>query len=262
MLDRNREQIELVIEELADLDQQITTGDIDAETADSLRGRYVEELDRLRNEYTQDEQVLDDAPETAARLTSRLSQMQGRAIAGTAIVVVSVAITTVFAIVSLSEAGVAGAEGVVGDVLTGDNPIDISTISDEEMEAVVAQNPEVVGMRLALARRYFNAGDFSRALDHYMIILSQEQHPEALANVGWMTYMSGRPDIALGYIEAALQRQPGSLAALWLLANVQHALGNYAEAAEALTIVLDAEEGVPDNVRVAATALLVEMESG
>ncbi len=130
------------------------------------------------------------------------------------------------------------------------------------MEAVVAQNPEVVGMRLALARRYFNAGDFSRALDHYMIILSQEQHPEALANVGWMTYMSGRPDIALGYIEAALQRQPGSLAALWLLANIQHALGNYAEAAEALAVVLDAEEGVPDNVRVAATALLVEMESG
>jgi tetratricopeptide (TPR) repeat protein len=182
-------------------------------------------------------------------------------VVGTAIVAVAIAVIAVFAVNSLTGASTDGAEGIAGDVITGEGAIELSGISNEEMEAVVADNPNVVGMRLALARRYFEGGDFDKALDHYMVVLDAEQHPEALANVGWMTYLSGRPDIALGYVEAALDRQPGMLTALWFLGNIQSALGDFDAATKALVVIVAAED-IPDEVRESARALLLQMEEG
>jgi tetratricopeptide (TPR) repeat protein len=257
MADRNQEQIELVTEELQDLDHQVAAGDLDASTAGELRSKYIGELGQLMSERS-DSVSLPSAGETRSEATQRAGRVSGRALAGTAIVAVAIAVIGVFAVNSLTRPSTAGAEGVVGDVITGEAARDFSSISDEEMEAVVAENPGVVGMRLALARRYFEAGDFDRALDHYMVILEAEKHPEALANVGWMTYISGRPDVALGYIEAALERQPGSITATWFLGNIQFTLGNYEEAARALTTIVEAD-GVPDDVRQSARSLLVQM---
>jgi tetratricopeptide (TPR) repeat protein len=174
-------------------------------------------------------------------------------------VAIAVVVIGVFAVNSLSGPSTGGAEGIASEVITGDDPIDLSDISNEEMEAVVADNPEVVGMRLALARRYFQEGDFDSALDHYMVILDVEQHPEALANVGWMTYLSGRPDVALGYVEAALERQPNMPTALWFLGNIQSALGNYDAAVGALTLIVDSDD-IPDDIKESAKALLAEMD--
>lgn len=262
MSDRNQDQIMLVTDELNDLDIQVAAGDIDDATANSLRQKYVEELDRLMSERTEHKSIVDTETLTPTPPEDRTTHRKwGRAFAGTAIVVAAVGTIAVFGFNSLSGAGAAGAEGIVGDVVAGDGLIDLSAISNEEMEAVVAENPEVVGMRLALARRYFDAGEFGPALDHYMTILGQEQHPEALANVGWMTYISGRPDVAIGYIEAALQRRPGSLTATWFLGNIQYTLGNYPAATDALIIILNAE-GVPDDVKEAARLLLADMGAG
>jgi tetratricopeptide (TPR) repeat protein len=255
MVDRNQEQIELVTEELEDLDRQVEVGDLDAATADVLRAKYVVELDSLIAERT-DSQSL---PSEGA--TQSAGGGRGRAVVGTAIVAIAVAVIAVFAVNSLTGTSTDGAEGIAGDVITGEGAIDLSNISNEEMEAVVADNPNVVGMRLALARRYFEGGDFDKALDHYMVVLDAEQHPEALANVGWMTYLSGRPDIALGYVEAALDRQPGMLTALWFLGNIQSALGNVDSATEALVVIVAADD-IPDEVRESARALLLEMEEG
>jgi tetratricopeptide (TPR) repeat protein len=199
--------------------------------------------------------------ETRSEATQRGGAGRGRAIVGTAIVAIAIAVIAVFAVNSLTGTSADGAEGIPGDVITGEGAIDLSTISNEEMEAVVADNPNVVGMRLALARRYFEGGDFDNALDHYMVVLDAEQHPEALANVGWMTYLSGRPDIALGYVEAALDRQPGMLTALWFLGNIQSALGDFDAAAEALVVIVAADD-IPDDVRESARALLLQMGEG
>jgi tetratricopeptide (TPR) repeat protein len=276
--DRNQEQIELVTEELDDVDRQVAAGDLDEATAETLRTKYVAELDQLIQERGQ-EPLADVARGLAvppgsqgtqgvpARLSplkgGRLKdgRLSGRALVGTAIVVVAITVIGVFAVNSLTGPSTAGTEGVVSDVITGDGPIDLSEISNEELESVVAQNPNVVGMRLALARRYFEDGDFDSALDHYMVILEEEQHPEALANVGWMTYISGRPDIALGYVEAALERQPGSITAIWFLGNIQFTLGDRDAAIEALTTIIDAE-GVPVDVKQSARALLLELDAG
>lgn len=260
MADRNQEQIELITEELEDLDRQVEAGDLDEVTADGLRTKYVAELESLIADRS-DPSSLPLAGEMRSEATQRGGRVTGRALVGTAIVAIAVAVIGVFAVNSLTGPSTAGAEGIASDVITGDGPIDLSGISNEEMEAVVAENPTVVGMRLALARRYFQDGTFDKALDHYMVVLETEQHPEALANVGWMTYLSGRPDVALGYVEAALDRQPGMLTALWFLGNIQSALGDFDAAAQALIVIVEAED-IPDDIRESARALLLEMEKG
>jgi tetratricopeptide (TPR) repeat protein len=265
--DRNQEQIELVNEDLEDLDRQVAAGDLDDATAEGLRTKYVAELDRLMDERERDPvpdygsgaTVLPDSETRPSPV--KAGRVSGRALAGTAIVAVAIAVIGVFAVNSLTGPSTAGTEGVASDVIVGDGPIDLSNVSNEEMESVVAENPGVVGMRLALARRYFEAGEFDRALDHYMVILEAEQHPEALANVGWMTYISGRPDVALGYVEASLQRQPGSLTAIWFLGNIQFTLGNEVAAIEALTTIIRADD-IPENVKESARSLLLQMEEG
>lgn len=254
MAERTDEQIELITEELDDLARQVDDGELDAATADRLRAKYVSELDALMLERSL-EPAIDEA-----KAADRVSRVSGRALVGTAIVAVSVAVIAVFAVNSLTGPSTAGVEGVASDVVTGDAGIDLSQVSDAEMEAVVAQNPDVVGMRLALARRYFEAGDFDKALNHYMVTLDIEKHPEALANVGWMTYLSGRPDVALEYVEASLQRQPSSLTATWFLGNIEFSLGNFEAASEALSKIISADS-VPDDVREAAETLLSQMEN-
>lgn len=275
MASRNQEQIDLVEDELDDLDRQVEAGDLDTATAEGLRTKYLAELDRLLDKVG-DESVLDRTRDTADAnaVDEQLpgegdslpsggwqGRLTGRTLAGTAIVAVAIAVIGVFAVNSLTGPSTVGAEGIASDVITGENGTDLASISNEEMEVVVAENPNVVGMRLALARRYFQEGDFENALDHYMVILDADQHPEALANVGWMTYLSGRPDVALGYVEAALDRQPNMLTALWFLGNIQSALGNYDAAVAALTVIVESDE-IPADIKASAEALLVEMEKG
>lgn len=255
MADRNREQIELITEELEDLDRQVATGDLDAATAGELRARYVSELDAMM-----DERVKSQEPRTRSS-DSKGGRVSGRALVGTAVVAIAITVIAVFAVNSLTGPSTSGVEGVANDVVTGQREVDLADISNEEMEAVVAANPDVVAMRLALARRYFEVGDFTNALDHYMVVLEQEQHPEALANVGWMTYMSGRTDLALGYVEAALQRQPDYLTATWFLGNIHFTLGNYEAATVALVKIVDTD-GIPDEVKESARSLLEQMEDG
>lgn len=275
MASRNQEQIELVEDELEDLDRQVEAGDLDTVTAEGLRTKYLAELDRLMDKLG-DESDLYRArePADATAIGEQLpredndvpsgrwqGRLTGRSLAGVTLVAVAIAVIGVFAVNSLSGPSTVGAEGIASDVITGGDGTDLASISNEEMERVVAENPNVVGMRLALARRYFQEGDFENALDHYMVILDADQHPEALANVGWMTYLSGRPDVALGYVEAALDRQPNMLTALWFLGNIQSALGNYDAAVAALTVIVESDE-IPADIKASAEALIVEMEKG
>lgn len=249
-----REKIELLREELADLGQQVDDGDLDQVTADRLAGRYRAELERLEAEGVDD--ASDEVDQDAAGARRRVS---GRVLLGIAIVGVAVVAITAFAVSTLDRGDTAGAEGVVGDVLGAGGDVDLSTITNEQMEEVVAQNPDVIGMRLALARRYFEEGEFDKALDHYFEVLDREQNPEALANIGWMTYLSDRPDVALGYLEAALQRQPDYLPAQWFISNVYVTLGRSDEAVPYLVGLID-DDSVPDDIKDNATTLLHQIE--
>ena len=259
MSDRRREQIDLLREELADIDRQLSDGDLDADTASKIRDRYETELADLEASDEADSIVTaadGDVP-VAEPGRKRLDQ---RALVGIGLVAIVLVVIGVFAVRSLNTPTVVGADGIVGDVVRGGSEVDLSTISNEEMEVVVAENPNIVPMRLALARRYFEAGEFDKALDHYFEVLDRERNPEALANVGWMTYLSQRPDIAANYVEAALEIQPDFLAAQWFLGNIYVTLGRLGEA-EALLLVVVASTDVPDDVRQSARELLERIDA-
>ena len=267
-LRRIDEEIELVRDEIADIERQVAAGDIDAATATSLRERSTTRLAGLERQRSSKAAAHDGAagktqdsgaPESPMPDPSARSRVSGRAIVGAAIVGIAITAIAVFAVTSLDDGASAGAEGVVGDVVAGQGGVDLSEITNEQMEEVVAQNPDVIGMRLALARRYFEEGTFDRALDHYFEILDREQHPEALANVGWMTYLSQRPDVAVGYLEAALVRQPDYLPAQWFISNVYVTLGREDEAVPFLVGIIGSAD-VPAEIRESATTLLEQIE--
>jgi cytochrome c-type biogenesis protein CcmH len=114
---------------------------------------------------------------------------------------------------------------------------DLSKVSDAELEAVVAANPDVIGMRLALAHRYFDRQHYRKALEHYKAVLDREPDPDALSHVGWVTYVTlRRADLAAKLLERSLERRPGDPEALWFLGNVQlHGLKDARAAAATLT---------------------------
>jgi len=116
-------------------------------------------------------------------------------------------------------------------------------------------------MRLALAGRYFNEGDFSAALEHYLIVLEEEQNPEALANLGWMTYLSGDVDTGLALVERSLGVTIELPQAHWYLANIRYwGLSDAAGAVGPLETLL-AFESIPDEVRDEASQLLGDVKA-
>jgi tetratricopeptide (TPR) repeat protein len=121
-----------------------------------------------------------------------------------------------------------------GEAVTGGR--DLSTVTNSEMEAVVQANPDVVGMRLALARRYVEGGDLPSAMRHFTEALKREpENPEALAYVGLAYLLAEQPDKAQHYITEARRLDPTLLEALWFDANLRlHWLDDPNGALEAL----------------------------
>ncbi len=258
MSDRTREQIDLLYQELEDVDAQVVDGDLDEETADEIRSRYKAELAALEASAAASAAAVDDDADEGPEKASGIRRLNGRALAGIALVTVAMTVIGVFAVQSINNQRITGADGIVGDVVRGEDQINLDDISNEEMEQIVAANPDIVPMRLALARRYFEDGDFDMALEHYFEVLDREQSAEALANVGWMTFLSNRPDIAVTYVETALDREPGYIAAEWYLGNIYIALGRNGEATVLLTKIV-ASDQVPQDVKDTAISLLEQI---
>ncbi len=107
---------------------------------------------------------------------------------------------------------------------------DLSTVSNETMEAVIAANlgnPQINGMRLALAERYFEAGDYRSAFPHYLAvaesgIATDIEAASALTRLGWMAFEgNGEVETANRLLDQALAIEPGAPVALYLKGRVQ-----------------------------------------
>lgn len=241
----HEERLAQVEADLVELDVQVEQGELDGETADLLRDRYLEERQRLVDEGEDDS----------------VSAISGRRLLGVGFLLVAVVGLALWLIAANTEDR-SGIEGVAGEVVDGGG-VNLDDISNEEMEAVVAQNPDIPGMRLALADRYFTAGEFSDALTHYLYVLQtlEVKDPAALANVGWMTYLSNEPDVAESFVEESLEVQPDGGIAFWYLANIRfYGLGDATGALDPLQQLL-AYENLPDRLRREAEALLAEVEA-
>ena len=116
------------------------------------------------------------------------------------------------------------------DLLSGiaGGEVDPDSISNETLEAVIAanlDNPDIGGMRLALANRYFEERNYQNAFPHYQEILDGNPTPlqaaAAYTRLGWMVYDgNGEVDLGLSLIDNALEIAPGDPFALYLKGRV------------------------------------------
>ena len=227
----------LAEQDIAGVRRQLADGELDPETAERLIRRYRDEIDRLEPGA---EQPLRRQPQPAS---VRRHLVGALLLVG---VFAGVAITAFYAIRPRE-----------GGFVTGDvgGPVDLSEVTNDQMEAVIAANPDVpqiTAMRLSLADRYFEEGSFSSALPHYLGALGgtldSARRARAMARVGWMSYVSGGQDIAEAYLVEALEIEPDYLEARLFLGLVRFDRGEAAAALVQLEPLLD-EEGLPDGTR-------------
>ena len=255
---RIADQIAQVDRDLAEVDDQVDAGELDEATADRLRSAY-------RSERTALEQELDGI-EPVAAVPSEVDRPSGRSktrsLVGAGVIGVGIVVIAAVAVFSLQERTPAGeaTDGVATEVLEGGGGVDMASVSVEELVAVVAQNPGIPGMRIALADRYAEVGNYSKALGHYMVVLDLEpENPDALARVGWLTFLSGEPSLAAPFVERALVIEPDFPQAYWFLANIRMEIGDTLGAIDPLQRLLAYE--LPADVRAEAEALLEEARS-
>jgi cytochrome c-type biogenesis protein CcmH/NrfG len=220
------ERRDRIVADLRDLDAQDAIGEIDAETAAELRRRYEVELAEVLSEI--------DEPRPEPR--------PGRSPRRIAIGLAVFAMGATAAVVGLTNAVDSDPSGTTA-------AFDLSSVTNQELEGVVAANPDVVPMRLALARRYVEAGEFSSALPHYMYILERGPNAEALMYVGWMTYLSDDAATGALLLERSLELDPGDVLAKWFLANVRYyGLADATAAIPLLEAVIASGQAPPDIV--------------
>ena len=72
-------------------------------------------------------------------------------------------------------------------------------------EQRVAQHPDDLGARLDLAQRYLDAGNARASIEQYVAALQLNRHSaEALAKLGYLSYLAGRPAYGVRLADRAL----------------------------------------------------------
>lgn len=127
-------------------------------------------------------------------------------------------------------------DGAGGSTMAGRN---LADVSDRELEAVVAANPGVIGMRIALADRYTAKGRYDLAAVHYRLVLEQDPNSaEGMAHIGWLMLQIGKPTEASRLVDRALAVDPKLLDALWFKANIElYGLGKAKAALQTLDVM-------------------------
>jgi cytochrome c-type biogenesis protein CcmH/NrfG len=258
---RIADQIAQVDLDLAEIDEQVEMGELDETTAERLRSAYRSERGTLEEKLDTiaqtEEKPSDDGDQSVG--TAPEGRTSARTIAGTAIVGIAVLVVAVVAVFSLQEQTPAGemTDGVATDVLEGQGGVDLSSITPEEMETVVAQNPDIPGMRVALAQRYLENGNLEKGLEHYTIALVQQpDDPPTNAWVGWLTFLSGDMVSAEPYVVRALDLEPDYPQAYWFLANIRFERGDLIGSVGPLERLLGYD--LPSDVRADVDAMLKE----
>lgn len=231
----------LARQDIAEVRSQQAEGELDDETAEELVRRYQEEIDLL--DRAGGGGAGRAAPEAGGEKPRR------RRLAGTLL------LTAVFA--GVAATAFYAVQNREGGFITGGGggPVDLSEVTNEQMESVIAANPdipEIAAMRLALADRYFEEGRFSSALPHYLGALEgsldRGRRARGMARVGWMSHLSGAGEVAETYLVRALEIAPDYPEARLFLGLVRFDRGDPAGALARLEPLLD-EDGLPEDAR-------------
>ncbi len=136
---------------------------------------------------------------------------------------------------------------------------DLSEVSNETLEAVIEANldhPQINGMRLALAARYYDAGDYRSAFPHYLAVAEDvtatgSEAVTSLVRLGWMAYNgNGEVETANRLLDQALEIEPGSQIALYLKATVIWCGEGDSETATTILVTLLADPDLAEESRI------------
>lgn len=148
---------------------------------------------------------------------------------------------------------------------------DLGNVSNETMEAVIdanADHPQVDGMRLALAERYYEVGNFRSAFPHYLAVAESQNSTEpqavtALIRLGWMAWEgNGQVEAAVDLLDQALAIDGNSDTARYLKAQVLWCGANQPEKAATLIEDVLADPQLAEESRDVLEADLEAIESG
>ncbi len=253
-LERRRlvEQLNQIDRDLIELGQQVASGELDEAMRFDLAATYEAEaaplrsrLDLLERPARSRSEGDDGAADAPPRRDPR------RAFIGAAVLLAGVFALS-FALVRMADDGSSAIE------VPTPPPIDFANVTVEELENVVARNPDIVGMRLALAQLYMQEGDVQRAVVHFGEVLERERHPEALAWLGFISFEVNELETARSYLTEALELQPNYPQAQWWLARLLfYGFDTPTEAVVHLEAVL-ASPDLPEEVRAEAQSMLDE----
>ena len=206
-------------QDLDDLDRQVAEGEIDPTTATMLRVVYHQEAEEADRQLA--------APPEDEFLSVEMSHLNlSRRLLGTIVmaVVLAAVILSVAGFIRTRAPGASLTGGFEGVARSGfdqsmpDGVFDPAAYSDEALEGVVqanADDPQISGMRIALADRYFSRGDYQAAFPHYQAVLEIDPPPSpilvaaALSRLGWIVYEgNGEVELALSLFDQALALRP------------------------------------------------------
>jgi len=148
---------------------------------------------------------------------------------------------------------------------------DLENVSNETLEAVIAANddhPDINGWRLALAERYYEAGDYRSAFPHYLAVAdsgvaSAAEAITSLVRLGWMAYDGNEEsETALTLFDRALEIDPSSQVALYLKGTVLWCGDRDADAARDMFADLLDDPELPDESRVQIEEDLADLDAG
>jgi cytochrome c-type biogenesis protein CcmH len=167
----------------------------------------------------------------AVALVSRLERSKVRRILVVSATTLGLATTGVLIVVGARdrtprEASALGAAPVVdGSTPAGGTVVNLSAVTDQQMEDQIAKTPYVVGMRLALAQRYLDEGEIDKAFAHTSVAITlpgtDQDYEKSLRLHGWLTALKGAPESGAQYLRAALTLSPDDRDAMYFLAQVE-----------------------------------------
>lgn len=244
--------------ECAELEERLAAGEIDAESAERLRGAHEEEI-----------AFVDVA--LARSVSAAAPSVPGdrrRSLVGSA-VVIAVAVGVALGVTASTRTTSSGSDSTApvpeADTQQGASR-DLSQVTNEEMEQVIAQNPAIVPMRLALVERYLRAGELTKAKQHAKQALDRSSNPadkqRSLKYLGWATASLGEPAAGARLLEESLALAPEDLDAKWFLAQVRLEGLRDAPGAVALLESMLADQALPADKRSVVQAKLDQARSG
>lgn len=251
---RLEEHRDLAQRDLLELEEQVELGEVDTARAEALRADYQREIDEANGILLGGFDSAGSEPEGAP------IRREGQPRRYLVVTLLVMAVLTV-AILMAGRAVIPDGGGST----TEDFLADPGSITNDQLEEVVAANPEINAMRMALADRYFDARQFGAALDHYLFLAENKPAPSeesrALSRIGWMAYITGEPELADQYVRTGIDLDATNVEAKLFLGFVTlYGLGNPVEAIPLLEEIA-ALPDLPLNILTQVEDALAEAQS-